>query len=375
MHIGYSVMFQNPHDHRTDADVYHRELGFALQAEMWGFDSLWTVEHHFTDYTLCPDPLQLLTYLAGQTRRIQLGTGVIVLPWHDPVRLAEQITLLDNLSGGRVILGIGRGIARVEYEGFRVPMDTSRERFVEYAGIVLEGLERGCVELDGRFVQQPRRELRPRPQQSFRGRTYAAAVSPDSMPIMAGLGVGVLIIVQKPWEQVEVDLRAYDEAWVEANPDEPPPAPICSGFLFVDEDAERAEELARQYIGDYYRSVLRHYEFDVAPHAGVDGYEFYAGVAKHISRRGREESIGDFVDLMPWGTPDQVIEKVAYIREVTGMGAFTPSFCFGGMPYDEAERNIACFVDHVMPVLKSWAVTPPLVHVAVDDPGVPEPAT
>ncbi len=75
MHIGFSVPFQNPHGARTDADVYHHELGFALQAEMWGFDSIWTVEHHFTDYAMCPDPLQLLTYLAGQTRRIQLGTG------------------------------------------------------------------------------------------------------------------------------------------------------------------------------------------------------------------------------------------------------------------------------------------------------------
>ena len=138
MHVGFSVPFQNPFDARSDAEVYHHELGFALQAEMWGFDSIWTVEHHFTDYTMCPDPLQLLTYLAGQTRRIQLGTGVIVLPWHDPMRLAEQITLLDNLSGGRVLLGIGRGIAKVEYEGFRVPMDTARQRFVEYAQVVLQ---------------------------------------------------------------------------------------------------------------------------------------------------------------------------------------------------------------------------------------------
>ena len=68
---------------------------------------------------------------------------MIVLPWHDPVRLAEQITLLDNLSGGRVLLGIGRGIAKVEYDGFRVPMDTSRERFIEYAGVLLRGLEDG----------------------------------------------------------------------------------------------------------------------------------------------------------------------------------------------------------------------------------------
>ena len=91
---------------------------------------MWTVEHHFTDYTMCPDPLQLLTWLAGRTERVLLGTGVVVLPWHDPVRVAEQIALLDNLSGGRLLLGIGRGIARIEYEGFGVDMDTSRERFV-----------------------------------------------------------------------------------------------------------------------------------------------------------------------------------------------------------------------------------------------------
>ncbi len=366
MHIGFSVAFQNPLGQRSDAEVYHRELGFALQAEMWGFDSIWTVEHHFTDYTMCPDPLQLLTYLAAQTRRIQLGTGVIVLPWHDPVRVAEQITLLDNLSGGRVILGIGRGIARVEYDGFRVPMDTSRQRFVEYAQVVLQGLERGYIDHDGAFLQQPRRDLRPRPQQSFRGRTYAAAVSPDSMPIMAELGVGILIIVQKPWEMVEADLDAYRETWHAGHDEDTPvPAPICSGFLFVDEDEGRAEELAYQHIGDYYRSVLRHYAFEEAPHEGVDGYEFYAGIAKHLGRRGVEESVRDFVDLMPWGTPEQVIEKIAFIRETTGMAAFTPNFCYGGMPYDEAERNIACFVDQVMPTLQAWETDPVGAAVAL----------
>jgi alkanesulfonate monooxygenase SsuD/methylene tetrahydromethanopterin reductase-like flavin-dependent oxidoreductase (luciferase family) len=357
MHIGFSVPFQNPFDARSDAEVYHRELGFALQAEMWGFDSIWTVEHHFTDYTLCPDPLQLLTYLAGQTRRIQLGTGVIVLPWHDPVRLVEQITLLDNLSGGRVLLGIGRGIAKVEYDGFRVPMDTSRQRFLEYAGVVLRALEDGYVEHDGEFIQQPRRAVRPRPQHSFRGRTYAAAVSPDSMPLMAELGVGLLVIVQKPWEKVQEDFDVYRETWAEVNEGEPP-APICSGFLFVDEDAARAEELAHQHIGDYYRSVLRHYAFDEAPHEGVSGYEFYASISRYIGRHGSEGAVEDFVNLMPWGTPEQVLEKLDHIRETIGMAGFTPSLCYGGMPYEEAERNIACFVDQVMPTLKEWDTEP-----------------
>ena len=214
MHIGFSVPFQNPFDARSDAEVYHRELGFALQAEMWGFDSIWTVEHHFTDYTMCPDPLQLLTYLAGQTRRIQLGTGVIVLPWHDPVRVAEQITLLDNLSGGRVLLGIGRGIAKVEYDGFRVPMDTSRQRFLEYAGVVLRALEDGYIEHDGELLQQPRRAVRPRPEHSFRGRTYAAAVSPDSMDHGYAFLTddGLLVIVRGGAQVSDSDVKAVAEA-------------------------------------------------------------------------------------------------------------------------------------------------------------------
>ena len=191
MHVGLGVVFQNPEDALSDAEVWRQELAMAERAEEAGFDSLWTVEHHFTDYTMCPDPVQLLTYLAGRTQRIQLGTGVIVLPWHDPMRIAEQITMLDNLSGGRLLLGIGRGLARVEYEGFGVDMNTSRERFIESAEAVLQGLEQGYVEYDGELVHQPRRDIRPAPQHSFRGRTYAAAVSPESMPIMARLGIGL----------------------------------------------------------------------------------------------------------------------------------------------------------------------------------------
>jgi alkanesulfonate monooxygenase SsuD/methylene tetrahydromethanopterin reductase-like flavin-dependent oxidoreductase (luciferase family) len=137
-------------------------------------------EHHFTDYTLCPDTVQFLTYMAGRTTHARLGTMVVVLPWHDPVRVAEQVSVLDNMSGGRVILGIGRGLGRVEFEGFRVPMDESRDRFVECAQILLEGLERGYVEHDGRHFRQPRREIRPAPPRSFRGGTYAAAVSTRS---------------------------------------------------------------------------------------------------------------------------------------------------------------------------------------------------
>src|SRR5437868_3030998 len=196
MHVGMALIFQGRDDGVTDHEVYARELAMGDLAEPLGFQSIWGVEHHFTDYTMCPDVLQYLTYFAGRTKDIQLGSMVVVLPWHDPLRVAEQVVMLDHISNGRLILGLGRGLGRVEFEGFGVNQEDSREIFTEAAQMILEGLERGCCEFDGKFVKQKRRELRPRPFKSFRGRTYAAAVSPESSVIMAKLGIGLLIIPQ-----------------------------------------------------------------------------------------------------------------------------------------------------------------------------------
>src|SRR5499426_939631 len=110
MHVGMAVIFQNPRQARPDHEVYRDELRLADLAEPLGFESIWGVEHHFTDYTMCPDVLQFLSYMAGRTRRLLLGSMVVVLPWHDPLRVAEQVAMLDHLSGGRLIFGIGRGL-------------------------------------------------------------------------------------------------------------------------------------------------------------------------------------------------------------------------------------------------------------------------
>src|SRR5262249_17690504 len=166
---------------------------------------------------MCPDVLQFLTYMAGRTERAQLGSMVVVLPWHDPMRVAEEVSMLDNISGGRLILGLGRGAGKVEFDGFRLSMDESRGRFVECAEMVLRALETGYCESDGRFVKQPRAAIRPAPFKSFRGRTYAAAVSPESLPIMAKLGVGILVIPQKPWHEVAKELDTYRTMYREVN--------------------------------------------------------------------------------------------------------------------------------------------------------------
>ena len=130
MNVGTAVIFQNPGHRLNDQDVYREELRLAELVEPLGFDSVWSVEHHFTDYTMCPDVVQFLTYMAARTRRLSLGSMVVVLPWHDPLRVAEEVSMLDAMSGGRMILGLGRGAGKVEFDGFRLPMDESRERFV-----------------------------------------------------------------------------------------------------------------------------------------------------------------------------------------------------------------------------------------------------
>ncbi|MBI2158083.1 MAG: LLM class flavin-dependent oxidoreductase [Candidatus Rokubacteria bacterium] len=351
MHVGMATVFQNPHRSRTDHEVYRNELRLADLAEPLGFESVWGVEHHFTDYTMCPDVLQFLTYMAGRTTRAQLGSMVVVLPWHDPMRVAEEVSMLDTIADGRLILGLGRGAGKVEFDGFRLSMDESRPRFVECAEMVLRGLETGFCEYDGAFYKQPRAAIRPKPFKSFRGRTYAAAVSPESVPIMAKLGVGMLIIPQKPWHEVARELDGYRAAYREINGAEAPP-PISAGWTFCDPDPDRAREQARRWIGGYYQTVLDHYQFAGDHLKTTKGYEYYGKMSEKIATYGTEAVVDYFMNLQVWGTPEQCYERILDIHARTGNSHYVGVFSYAGMPYDEAERNLRLFAAEVMPALK-----------------------
>jgi alkanesulfonate monooxygenase SsuD/methylene tetrahydromethanopterin reductase-like flavin-dependent oxidoreductase (luciferase family) len=369
MRVGMASIFQNPGRRITDHDVYREELRLADLVEPLGFDSIWSVEHHFTDYTMCPDVLQFLTYIAGRARHVDLGSMVVVLPWHDPLRVAEEVSMLDAISGGRLILGLGRGAGKVEFDGFRLSMDESRARFVESAEMLLRGLESGWVEYDGAFIKQPRKAIRPGPFKSFRGRTYAAAVSPESVPIMAELGVGMLIIPQKPWHEVAKELAAYRETYRTINGAEAP-APICAGWVFCDRDPGRAREMARRYIGGYFESVLAHYQFAGEHLKTTKGYEYYGKFSEKIATYGTDGVIDFFVDLQVSGTPEQCYEKILDIRRRVGNDHFVGVFSYAGMPYDEAERNIRVFAAEVKPALQGLGPAPVPAGLPAEKPGV-----
>jgi alkanesulfonate monooxygenase SsuD/methylene tetrahydromethanopterin reductase-like flavin-dependent oxidoreductase (luciferase family) len=350
-----ATIFQNPGRRRPDAEVYRAELRLTDLAEGLGFESVWGVEHHFTDYTMCPDVLQFLTWVAARTQRVQVGSMVVVLPWHDPLRVAEQVSVLDHLSGGRVILGLGRGAGRVEFDGFRQPMEESRQRFLEAARMILRGLETGVCEYQGTYVRQPRVAIRPAPFKSFRGRTYAAAVSPESARVMAELGVGLLIIPQKPWAELSRELEAYRTLYRAVNGAEPPP-PVVAGWTFCDPDAGRAEEGARRWIGGYYRTVLDHYHFEQDHLARTPGYEYYGKMAEKIAEYGTERVVEFFLGLQVWGTPEQCYQKILDIHARTGNSHFVGVFSYAGMDGAEAERNMRLFAREVLPELQKVSV-------------------
>ena len=173
------------------------------------------------------------------------------------------------------------------------------------------------------------------------------------MPVMAQLGVGLLVIPQKPWDSVREDFAVYHKVWADTHgADSAPPAPLCGGMFFVDESADRAEEMAHRYIGRYYHSVMDHYEFRAGHLGEKKGYEFYENLHKHIAKRSADGAASDFVRLMPFGTPQQVIEKVEFIHETIGARGLMTHFAYGGMPYGEANRNMRLFVNRVLPELK-----------------------
>jgi alkanesulfonate monooxygenase SsuD/methylene tetrahydromethanopterin reductase-like flavin-dependent oxidoreductase (luciferase family) len=350
MHVGFGSFFQGL-EGRSDRETWTAELALADRAEALGFDSVWAVEHHFAEYSMSPNPLQFLTWVAARTERVRLGSMVCVLPWHNPVRLAEEASVLDHVSGGRLVLGIGRGLARAEFEGMGVDMAASRALFGEYAEALLDAFDCGTMAADGpRFHQAPT-PIRPRPFLSLRGRTYASSISPESTETMARLGVGMMIFLQKPWPQTIADAEAYAARYREVN-DTDPPKPLLVLVVACDRDAGRVAERF-EYVKRYYASTIEHYEFDDAGLAQVPGYEYYARIADTIEKHGREGFAGFLAELQPAGTPAQVTEHIVEcVRHVDAGGVIlVPSF--GGMPAAAAAESQALLAAEVLPALQA----------------------
>jgi alkanesulfonate monooxygenase SsuD/methylene tetrahydromethanopterin reductase-like flavin-dependent oxidoreductase (luciferase family) len=192
-------------DHQLYRDLMSDcELGHRL-----GYDAAWLLEHHFSDYYPTPSPLLMMAHIAAKFPDLSLGTSVLVLPWYHPLRLAEEIAMLNLLTRGTLHLGIGRGTAKMEYDAYNIDMNEGRARFSEVFKIVEQGLAGKPFTHHGKFwnIEQPIR-IRPDPVDKP-VHFYGAIGSPASAEVMGDLGIppiclstfpdGLLVKILERW--------------------------------------------------------------------------------------------------------------------------------------------------------------------------------
>ena len=347
-------------DPELDRQRLSGEIETALMAEDLGFDSLWTVEHHVSPYTMIPNPVQLLTFFAGATSKMDMGTMVVVLPWHHPLRVAEDITLLQYALRGRTpYIGFGRGAARREFRQLGFDMNQSKDVFAESIEVVKRALTQEVFSFEGEHFTFENATMRPRPLDpaALIDAFHFSWGSPSSAPVGAAHGLKPLIIPQRPWEEYHADLASFSQARAEAG--FAPARPRIHMCVYVGATEQEAAEGAQRYIPEYSQSALNNYELNSNHFATTKGYEHYAGMADLVTSQAMGAS---YLANHVWGTPDVCVEKLRSIAAAFHPEEFMLVFRYGSMPRDVAERSIGLFASDVLPAVHELDLEAPITY-------------
>ena len=353
-----------PLEPNTDARMWAEEIETAMKIEDWGYDSIWTVEHHVSPYTMITNAVQALTFFAGATSQIDVGTMIIVVPWHNPLRIAEEITMLQHvLRGRRAFIGFGRGLGRREYKALGVDQNESRERFKEGIEIVKLALTQERFSYEGDINHYENTTMRPRPRDAAQliDDMCFSWGSPSSAPVGAALGLRPLIIPQKAFAEYHKDLADFSKARAEAGFE--PARPRIHLHMYCDADPQRAQEIATRCIGEYLDSANRNYELTGGHFAQIKGYEHYQAMA---SQAGADPSRGlqAWIDNCVWGTPDQCIAKIQALCDGFHPDEFMLTGRYGSMPHDVSLRSLELFAREVLPAVHEIPIEEPITYSA-----------
>ena len=325
MKIGVLQFFSWP-ERRVDlASVYARALQRIEIMDRSGYDAVWLAEHHFSSFSVCPSVHMMGVLAAARTTRLRIGTGVSLAPFYHPLRLAEEVALLDVLSGGRVNWGAGRGFARVEFENFGVPPQESTSRFHETVEIVLRAWTEERLSFVGSHYRFEGVEVLPKPMQRPHPPVWMAAGSDAAIDWAAGRGFSILMGPHDAHREIGQKRLAYAErlaaagcwrhnsraplrsrmtlkAW--GTPRGANAIPLARLVALAD-TADKAAEVARrgaQWIVDSYFGA-QHRPVGVPDPAarGVDPVERYLD------------------EVILHGTPETVLQQIIRLREEIGL--------------------------------------------------------
>ena len=341
MEFGTFLLMQSPSADTSEA-MYARGVEITQAAEELGFGNMWLAEHHFSTYGYLPRPLTYALHLANKTRRIRVGTAVIVVPLHHPLVIAEDIAMVDLLTGGRLDVGLGRGYQRYEFERLGVDLGESRTRWEEAVDVILLALTGRPFTYDGKYYKIPETTVFPRPVQAPHPPIWVTAQSPDSIETTVKRGFHLLSGgFGVPIERLREFRRIFDALVAE----HPPKRPIRVGTqrpVFVtdsDADARAAAEQARWNMR-VTLSLRNNYE------RVEDGRAMAVPFANEPST---DDLLEKFAVI---GTPDTCIRQIRRLQDAMRIDHFNCSFWFGDLGQAQVLRSMRLFASEVMPAFR-----------------------
>lgn len=328
----------------SEAALYAELLAQIELGERLGFGCAWLTEHHFLrGYSHASKPELLLAAAAARTCTIRLGHGIIPLPLHHPVHVAERVATLDVLSGGRLEIGIGRGFSPRECAVFGADMAASREITEESLDILLQSFNRRPLTHHGARYHLEALDIVPHMVQPHPP-LWTAAVSPQTYDWAAARGLGVLAGPFKPWFMVKHDIARYLAAWHEAAP---PRVGMTLGVLCLT-DGARARRIAREAFTWFYRELFK----VVLPvlESLYPGYEqlHELGRFRALMKLGIDFNLADTFGMAVVGDPGEVRAKLAKYAEA-GVTHLLCAFGAGATDPAVTRESMELFAREVMP--------------------------
>ena len=334
----------------TDKDTVHQSriygevLEQARYAEELGFDSLWIAEHHSSRYGIFPSLMPILSHIAAQTKTIRLGAGVSVLPFHNPIRLAEETAMVDLLSNGRLNLGVGRGSADYEYGNFKIDFDSRDDRFREVLDIILGLWTTEDFTYHGRYHQVDGITIAPRPLQKPHPPVHVAVSrTAASIDIAVARDMPVLTTYFTPVDDTLALMRLYSERCDAAGRVSQMAEMPFFRFIYLSEDEKAANEIPEKAItwvrdlSAYRRTITKGDEI----HIDLDQWRKESG---EESRSYQSELANNY-----FCTPDQCIDRIAELQSQHGISYFGANFAFGSMEHAKVMASMKLFAQEVMP--------------------------
>jgi len=337
----------------SDAENMDDTLYMGDLVEPLGFDSIWATEHYGSAYSMQPNPLQYLSYWAGRTNRVDMGTAVIVAPWWNPVRLAHEISMLDILlKGRRLHLGIGRGIAPHEYASLGYPLEESHKYFYDVIRAIkaADGAER--FEFTGEIYKIPPTTIRPqaRHKGDLTTRIKVAFTTDASAKLAAENGLGQMFVSGDNLGDMTNQVQRFNR--IRHGLGLPPDQPTTLLWMYCAETSSEAEE-GWEYFYNQLTAAQHHYfEWNNPGFEGIHGYEEYlkrqsadvgTADASYAARRGTQ----------PIGTPDEIIDRIKAMQRAMSMETVVVHVFYGGMPRDKAEKSLRLFAEKVLPEIQA----------------------